>query len=554
MKRSAEISNVGLSTGKRPRQDSASDPDVSDASNSCRDLPARKDSDVPHGGEDEFGYIESTGSLQWTSSTNGNIRVLVETTSSDGGRSRRAELEVSGPFVLQEVRITNGKAKAQPSNNGYEASQADGFSPAVTTVNAPTTVSASAIVGEHLSVGTELQTTSEFAQSSGMCFSADHPTRLVTPPEASSMAFRSKQDCAILQSTGQSAARPVQSTGSSASHVGSASAESRAELAVPTVPQGYTSLQDLKSRGSTVPCQIAGIVHSVESMTVTKTGSKLGFVYWQITLWDASSKSLNPFSVTCFTKSTENNIPDVKKGEIMVLRGVSASQYENNPTFNGMCAAKPGWSWTRYVPTGPLSASITHGGLGSTTSSELDPEEGQYCVQLSNWWRSNPNPKDSPPQGKRLHKLIKDVTPHMDRQGHFDCTVEIVRGERLTNNPNIYRLWVTDYTANPKAGAPGNQATWASFSLSKGMFRVECWGKAGDLIEQAMSRREYQEGDDLKIQNVKAKADNNGRLEGSFSDDPAKMLRKLDEGHQEQCPELKELLERKRKWKETQNV
>ena len=85
----------------------------------------------------------------------------------------------------------------------------------------------------------------------------------------------------------------------------------------------------------------------------------------------------------------------------------------------------------------------------------LTPAENQYCIRLADWWLERSKEfesragehgstvyqisGDDVPQshgGGRVHRLIKEASPHAPPSGYFDCTIEVSTTQLFSHPPD----------------------------------------------------------------------------------------------------------------------
>ena len=101
------------------------------------------------------------------------------------------------------------------------------------------------------------------------------------------------------------------------------------------------------------------------------------------------------------------------------------------------------------------------------------------------------------------------------------------------NDNDVYSLYVTDYTINPKITPV--QSSWCPPDLSDRILKVEMWDSASQL-GQTMKPGEY-----WFLRNTRMKISDAGYLEGTMQ--LAEKVRKLDEDDLTRDPHLQTLLE-----------
>lgn len=231
----------------------------------------------------------------------------------------------------------------------------------------------------------------------------------------------------------------------------------------------------------------------------------------------------------------------------------------------GTCPSYKPSSWTIFHPE---NGTLRSGGTALSPelpTPPLTPAENQYCVRLADWWlewtkefkqkagdtgavvhQISVNDASHNNLVGRVHRLLKDASPHAPPSGYFDCTVEVSNLIPATwfnlrvvqvlsghhNDNGVYSLYVTDYTRNELI--PPVNASWCAPALSDLVFKIEMW------MEAAIKGPEMKPAEYYEIKNVRIKESAGGYWEGSFSE--VKKLRKLDEEELEEEPTLIELL------------
>jgi hypothetical protein len=112
-----------------------------------------------------------------------------------------------------------------------------------------------------------------------------------------------------------------------------------------------------------------------------------------------------------------------------------------------------------------------------------------------------------------------------------DFSNQIIQG--FLNDNNVYSLYVTDYTINPKITPV--QGSWCPPELADRILKVEMWDTAGQL-GQTMETGEY-----WFLRNARMKVSGDGYLEGTMQ--LAEKVQKLNENDSLTDPHLKALLE-----------
>ncbi|KAI0064530.1 hypothetical protein BV25DRAFT_1914244 [Artomyces pyxidatus] len=331
----------------------------------------------------------------------------------------------------------------------------------------------------------------------------------------------------------------------------------------------YTPLANLADRKMSF---ILAVVTSCREITTTQTGD----LSQCITVLDPSNLDkyggiLCPegagIKVNMFTKKYERWLPSPQSGDVIILREVKVQDYQGNTS----CTAYGNRArWAMYDSKARV---ISHGDLADVPRSERlgkygdgilfspfwnpSDKEVEYCKMLSEWWQavmkarnarkgdvvqigddagSAPNSAAKP---KRTHCLIRDV----QLGSYFDCTVEILHGHGNINVPDIYSIYVTDFTK--KNGAGTVNANWCSPGIADRVLRVEMWREARELGPK------MKPGEVWSLKNVRLKLSPSGYVEGAFSE--AWKASKLSLDQADRNPFLQGLLERKKDW-EKDNV
>lgn len=113
----------------------------------------------------------------------------------------------------------------------------------------------------------------------------------------------------------------------------------------------------------------------------------------------------------------------------------------------------------------------------------------------------------------------------------FRFSFQIIKG--FLNDNNVYNLYVTDYTVNPKITPV--QGSWCPPELSDRILKVEMWDSASQL-GQTMEQGEY-----WFLRNTRMKISHSGYIEGTMQ--LAEKVQKLDENDSAGNPHLQALLE-----------
>ncbi|THH29587.1 hypothetical protein EUX98_g4596 [Antrodiella citrinella] len=121
------------------------------------------------------------------------------------------------------------------------------------------------------------------------------------------------------------------------------------------------------------------------------------------------------------------------------------------------------------------------------------------------------------------------------------CVGSAILHGHLNNTPNVYSIYVTDYTTNENL--PIVDANWCPPSLSNMVLKIETWKHAAEYAETDMKR-----GDFFSLPNARIKTDSAGYYEGSISE--SWKFEKLDVDKLEESPRLSDLLSRKLKWEQ----
>ncbi|KAI0077127.1 hypothetical protein K474DRAFT_1662065 [Panus rudis PR-1116 ss-1] len=269
------------------------------------------------------------------------------------------------------------------------------------------------------------------------------------------------------------------------------------------------------------------------------------------------------FTVTYFTKHrAEANSLSAEglPGRVVIVNGMTTSQNFHTGAINGslpsfkhdarFCIFDPNTGNLRSFPV-KANYPASNMDTGGSETGENDPALNKYLVALGDWWNAI-NQKDTQgengvtvhqitaeKQSERKHRLIQDVTPFIQPQGFFDCTVEVIHLDKDKsidrNFPHI--LFVTDYTRNtelPRASCD------APPGLEEYIFAIEMWMEAKNRAET------MHPGEFYKLKNVRMKTDKYGTREVTVSED--KIL-KLNPDKLEEHLELQELLVRREEWK-----
>ncbi|PPQ67468.1 hypothetical protein CVT24_011525 [Panaeolus cyanescens] len=306
---------------------------------------------------------------------------------------------------------------------------------------------------------------------------------------------------------------------------------------------------------------LIGIVVEASEPSLTRTGEWMRFLH----IIDPSNYSADweafssiGFKVNIFSKKHKEWLPHPRIGDAVLLRAVKIQQYQDRITGTIMAS---GLSWAAFSPDsgkihhGPPSSApkfdrLADSNHGANVTPYYNPgvEEVTYCVQLSDWWREV-RPKnfvvaeqrsvrgpELPAIGiKRVHRLIQDAHPEVPPNGYFDCTVEVLRGIS-SHNPQIYTVYVTDYTENDGLRPVGQD--WCPQELSQAVLQLEAWDMASSIA------RTMQPGQYYSIKNVRMKVAQSGYLEAKVVQNK---ITQLKGEMADKNPHLQQLLERKNK-------
>ncbi|KAF9014016.1 hypothetical protein BDQ17DRAFT_435738 [Cyathus striatus] len=270
------------------------------------------------------------------------------------------------------------------------------------------------------------------------------------------------------------------------------------------------------------------------------------------------------FSINFFTKKYLQWLPCPKQGDILILHDIKVVRWQG--TISGV-GYPDRFRWAIYLPD---KGDVYYGQLGNVPESEgaadglgyayspfLQPSasEIKYALNLSDWWRSVlKKRKDamgevqqigggvnqfSSLSTKRQHQLICEVSLDSSSHGYFDCTVEVLHGW-ANSNPNVYSLYVTDYTRNAQTRPCTSQ--WCSVSLQDYVLQIEMWDAAANIGETMRA------GEFYHIQNVRLQVRKSGYLEGKLNENK---IRLLSEHETASNHHLQALLDRKEAWTKT---
>ncbi|KAG2064706.1 hypothetical protein BDR04DRAFT_1034609 [Suillus decipiens] len=260
------------------------------------------------------------------------------------------------------------------------------------------------------------------------------------------------------------------------------------------------------------------------------------------------------FTVNCFQKKHAEWLPQAEVGDIVLFRSVKTS------TFSGGVNGTGYWDKLRWATYDTQARRFRNpnrndaprseaqdANLGYSYSPYYEPseqgKEAEYCAQLADWWQAMHAKEQSitvqcAPRPSREHHLISEVTIDTSPQGYFDCTVEILYIYENTSGPNT--AYVTDYTVNPGTDPP--QASWCSSELSKYVFKMEMWDKAG-LLAKTM-----QPGEFWYLPNSRVLMNSGLNLRGKLVE--MHKSKKLDEVVDGKNLHFRALLERKKKFEQ----
>ncbi|KAH9952071.1 hypothetical protein B0H21DRAFT_12289 [Amylocystis lapponica] len=289
------------------------------------------------------------------------------------------------------------------------------------------------------------------------------------------------------------------------------------------------------------PYNVIGVVAAADGINRTSTGE----YKTRIVVADPSIFKDRDFSINLFQK-TEGRLPEPKRGDILLLRRMHGDEYQGNYCGSGP-SYKP-WVWSIFDPrTGEVRRAADRNAV-NIVNFQPNEQELQYCLRLDDWWRAAVSDAgadvtvhrvaDMVVRG-RVHRLIRDASPHAEPNGFFDCTVEVLYGYmNPANNNQVYSLYVTDYTRNPSISAV--QRDWCPPSLAEQVLKMEMWGDAAELGPKMKPGEYYFMG------NSRMKIGEGGDLEGTISE--VQKIRKMDEDMLEGEPHFEALLRRKKEW------
>ncbi|KAL4067753.1 hypothetical protein J3A83DRAFT_4254123 [Scleroderma citrinum] len=265
--------------------------------------------------------------------------------------------------------------------------------------------------------------------------------------------------------------------------------------------------------------------------------------------------STGGIGVICFQKKYVEWLPQLKNGDIVILRRLKMTE------FNGVLKAI-GYSdklrWAVYDHATNNIQPYNGGGVpeGETMDNgvgyyftpfwkpDVDGAELKYCKQLFTWQEGlQGTGRDviriqCAVRPQKEHRLLSEVSPDVAPQGFFNCTVEVL--QTFSHDCGSRTVYVTDYTCNPHVYSI--KPTWCSPALYDCIFPIEMWDKARDMA-QLMDAGEY-----WYLYNVQARWGRSGYMEGKMWT-PEKITQ-VDEAKSDSYPHLKVLLARKKKFLE----
>ncbi|KAF9246398.1 hypothetical protein BU15DRAFT_39557 [Melanogaster broomeanus] len=314
----------------------------------------------------------------------------------------------------------------------------------------------------------------------------------------------------------------------------------------------FTALKDLRKGHSMI--NIIGVVVLVNPAKKTRTDE-----------WSCYFRMVDPstvgaiseaIGVTCFQKKYLEWLPQVKEGDVVILRKLKINEFNGDLRATGFSDKL---RWAVYDPAThgirpPAKGNvpdkeILDDGLGYEFSPYWEPikdsVELQYCCRIVEWWKTlqENRPQDvttvqcSGPARKQ-HLLVSEASPDRPPKGFFDCTVEVL--QKFDSNNEATTVYVTDYTSNPSVHAV--QATWCPPELSDRILQCEMWDSAKD-IARIMNPGEY-----WYLHNIRAKWNPSHYMEGTMQ--LAEKVAQLDEAKLEVQPHLRALLARKKEFEE----
>lgn len=181
-----------------------------------------------------------------------------------------------------------------------------------------------------------------------------------------------------------------------------------------------------------------------------------------------------------------------------------------------------------HVPTRLNTASMIS---SQPKTSKLGPQDLKYIKSLHKWW-STRDVAMTPSSGlASIHRSVSGTSHKRQfsliRDMKFDCFYDIV-GLVVKTFPGVgnYTLYVTDFSKNPmlfayewnKTGAGGSYdhrgnskwpGPWGQYTL-----QITLWDAHAAAAKQSVFDGAY-----IKLQNVRAKRNGDGRLEGALHGD-----------------------------------
>ncbi|TFK76258.1 hypothetical protein BDN72DRAFT_830807 [Pluteus cervinus] len=333
------------------------------------------------------------------------------------------------------------------------------------------------------------------------------------------------------------------------------SKEVRIKVALRTPSHSYESIKRFEA---------GRLIHLIGVVTETKKPFKSRKGDWScnLKLVDPTADISTVFSVNCFSKKYEEWVPNPDPGDVVILRNIKTSTFNNAVTGVGYGDK---YQWAIFSPT---TGQIHHGDRGKAPESEIladgfgakytpfctyGEEEIKECLKLSDAWRILEKKRQAergvvqqvgtstPMVHSRIarqHRVICDAGPDVPPDGWFDCTVEVLYGHM--NDNQVYSLYVTDYTAN--TGCLAVQGSWCPSALADYVLKVEMFQAAAEIGPKLLQNEYY------SMKNLRMKISTGEYLEA-----------KMHEGHRihvadKGSPHLKALLDRKKQWELDKNA
>lgn len=284
----------------------------------------------------------------------------------------------------------------------------------------------------------------------------------------------------------------------------------------------FTALNAVRKGQAMV--NIIGVVIQVNAPKRTTTNEwSSSFVIVDSSIYSSQGLSDVGIGVTCFQKKYVEWLPQVDRGDVVILRKLKISDFKGVLKAIGY-SDKLRWAVydhatynTRPAKRGdaPEGEAIDNGAGYFFTPFWKPNEDGaelKYCRQLFIWREGLQEAErdviriQCAARPQKEHRLLSDVSPDVSTHGFFNCTVEIL--QTFSNDCGSQTVYVTDYTSNPRVYPV--KPTWCSPALYDCVFPVEMWDEARDMA-QLMHTGEY-----WYLYNVRARLNASGYTEGKM--------------------------------------